>query len=61
MLESEYRAKLLMYQTSDAPVEVKAKAIEKLNKEYGIVSDEVLIKARAMYEESKPDLDDVGN
>jgi hypothetical protein len=58
MTEKEYKAKLQMYQTSDASVEVKAQAIEKLNKEYGA---DAIIKANAMYEESKPDLDDIGN
>lgn len=58
MTPIEYKRRLDLLRVSDAPVEVKEKAIKALVKEYG---EETKQQARQAYYESLPDTSDMGN
>ena len=57
MTHKEYLDKLQSYQTSDATVEIRQKAINTLNEEYRAQGGAVTIALKE-FEESKPDLSD---
>ena len=58
MTNKEYLNKLQEYQTSDAPVEVRQKDIDALNKEYN-QDGGAITKALKDFEESAPYLKDL--
>ena len=57
MTQLEYEAKRNMIASSDAPLEVRTKAMEELEKNHGATSSAI---ARQQFEESRADTDDMG-
>jgi len=59
MTETEIKAKIEQYKLSDAPIEVKMKAIKEL--ETKLVSQSSQEKALSQFIEGQADLDDIPN